>query len=79
MGCGVELLGNISWISGSGEINVIPPCYYLRLGLCVLEITSARRSRVKAYSFQIMHASDLPLAVVGGQGSGIISNFYSRW
>lgn len=57
-GCGVQLLGNISWISGNREINVIPSCYYLRLGLCVLEIMLAWRSRVKVYSLQILHAFD---------------------
>ena len=45
-------------------------------GSCVLEIMSARRSRVKAYAFQIMISSDLPLAAVGGQESVNISNFY---
>lgn len=47
VGCEVELLGNISRISGSREINVIPPCYYLRLGPCALEIMSDRRSGIK--------------------------------
>lgn len=79
VGCGVKLLGNISWISGSGEINVILPCYYLRLGSCVLEIMTARRSRVKAYTSQIMQSSDLPLAVVGGQERRNISNLYGIW
>lgn len=47
VGCEVELLGNISRISGSREINVIPPCYYLRLGPCALEIMSDRRGGIK--------------------------------